>query len=290
MNWTAEKLAAEVSSVCSLPTIYFRLNELVNDIHVSNKDVGALISEDAGLSVRLLRMVNSAFFGFPSGIDTITRAVTVIGTRQLSDLVLMTSVVDMFDGIPNEIANMELFWRHSIATGVSARVLANYHREINVERFFVAGLLHDIGRLVIFQKLPEETTEILSLLDEKEAPLHVAEKQVLGFDHADVGRAMLEQWGLPEHLVVAVGAHHQPSVLDEIDVDSAIVHVADVIANAMGMGWATEVHVPGLDEAAWQQIGLPVSILSPAVEQIKRQYDDAVELIFSDKAVASSAA
>ena len=290
MKWTAEKLAAEVGAVCSLPTIYFRLNELVNDVHVSNKDVGALISEDAGLSVRLLRMVNSAFFGLPSSVDTITRAVTVIGTRQLNDLVLMTSVVDMFDGIPNEVANMELFWQHSIATGVSARVLANYHREPNVERFFVAGLLHDIGRLVIFQKLPEETTEILTLINEIEIPLYVAEKQVLGFDHTDVGRAMLDQWGLPEHLVTAVGGHHHPSALEEIDVDSAIVHVADVIANVLGMGWATEVYVPELDEAAWKRLDLPPSILSPAVGQIKRQYDDAIELIFSDKALNSSAA
>ena len=125
----------------SLPMIFTRIDEAVNNPRSSLADIGRIISEDSSLTARLLKIVNSAFYSFPSKIETISRAVTVVGTQQLRDLALATSVMKLFQGIPPDLINMEAFWKHSIACGVAARVLAAHKREANIERFFVAGIL-----------------------------------------------------------------------------------------------------------------------------------------------------
>ncbi|TNF36982.1 MAG: HDOD domain-containing protein, partial [Gammaproteobacteria bacterium] len=143
-------LLRNTPKLASLPTVYNKLNEAVDSPTSSSQDIADIIMEDSALAARLLKLSNSAFFGFPSRIDTISQAVTVIGMRELRDLVLATSVVSMFKDIPTNLVSPESFIEHSIATGVAARVMATHRRESNVERFFVAGLLHDIGRLVLF--------------------------------------------------------------------------------------------------------------------------------------------
>ena len=144
----------------SLPAIFNEVNEAVDDPRSSMGDIAEIISSDISLSARILRLVNSAFFGFPSRIDTISHAVTIIGTQQLRDLVLATAVIDLFRGIPSELVDMRSFWQHSISCGIASRILSSYHREANIEHFFVAGLLHDLGRLILYIKIPDQTKEI----------------------------------------------------------------------------------------------------------------------------------
>jgi HD-like signal output (HDOD) protein len=134
--------------VFSLPTIYFELQAALNDPNKTFQDLGDIISFDPALSARLLKIVNSPFYGFPSKIDTISHATSIIGRDQLTDLALATLVIYQFRGIPNNLFNMEKFWRHSMACGVVARSIAEFRGEKNVERFYLAGILHDIGRLV----------------------------------------------------------------------------------------------------------------------------------------------
>lgn len=281
MTLSAEELVDRAKTVSTLPTIYLRLKSLVESASASNRDVANLINEDPGLAARLLRVANSAFYGAPSKVDTVTRAVTLIGTRQLSDLVLATSIIDMFEGIPDDVVNMESFWQHSIACGVTARILASYLREMNIERFFVAGLLHDIGRLIIFMEMPDIARRAIDEVVEHEALLYQVEKHLLGFDHADVGRALLAKWNLPESLMNAVAFHHNPAAYHGATNDVNVIHVAEVIANAVQMGTAGEMFVPVMDRNAWQALSLPVSILTPTIAQLKHQYHDATEMIFS---------
>jgi len=282
VKWTAEKLVAQVKTVSSLPTVYLRLNEAVNDPHGSNRDIAHVLSEDPGLTARLLHIVNSAFYGFPSKIDTITRAVTVIGTKQLRDLALATSVIEMFDGMADDVVSMESFWQHSIACGVTARILATYRRENNVERFFVAGLLHDIGRLIMFMKIPELCQQALQESETSNTLLYEAEYKILGFDHANVGGLLLRQWQLPESTTNAVAYHHKPCHprLDGAHhFDASLIHVADIIANSMQLGSSGERYVPPLNQDAWQKLGLPESILSPTIKQLEHQYMDAMHIV-----------
>ena len=280
---TAKTLVDRTHDIVSVPSIYQRLRTIVDDVRASNRDVGQLISEDTGLSARLLRIANSSFYGAPSKVDTITRAVTVIGTRQVSDIVLATTVLDMFDGIPREHEDMESFWHHCIRCSVIARILATYRREPNVERFFVAGLLHDIGRLVMLMQLGKDYWDIVKFARENMLQYDIAERKVLGFDHCEVGGLLLKKWELPQHMVDAARYHRRPKKNGYACIDASVMHVSDVLANVCMVAEGYDVVIPDLDEKAWMALGLPVSILSPAVTQMKRQYEDAMGLIFPDK-------
>ncbi len=187
MTVTPKSLINDSGTVPSLPLIYEEITNTINDPNSSTNSIGDVISKDSGLTARLLRIANSALYNFPSTIDTISQAVIVIGIQQLRDLALGTSVVELFEGIADDLVNMDSFWRHSIACGIAARILATYRREANVERYFVAGVLHDIGRLIIYLKLSEEAREALVRCKGSGELLYKVEKEILGFDHAEVG-------------------------------------------------------------------------------------------------------
>jgi HD-like signal output (HDOD) protein len=266
-------------NISSLPMVAMKLNDVMNNPRSSAIDIGKVVGEDQGLTARLLKLANSPFYAFPSRIETITQAVLVIGTQQIRDLVLATSVMKMFEGIPAEIINMESFWSHCIACGVAARIIAIYRREPNVERFFVAGMLHDLGRLIMFTKMPKESKEILTLCKENKEALFKAERERIGFNHADVGGALLKEWRLPGSLVEMAEFHHNPGRAVQFPTETAIIHVADIITHAMQIGGSGESFVPPLSENAWDKIKLPAATLTSVMEQTDKQFAEAVKFI-----------
>jgi len=271
------KLVEQNPQISSLPTIFYQINEAVEDPECSFVEIGQIISGDPALSARLLRIVNSSFFGFPSKIETIAHAVTIVGTAQLHDLALATTVVNQFKNVPKNVINMEKFWLHSVATGLAARVIAVYRRELNADRFYLMGMLHDLGRLVLFLNAPEQMEKVMSRYAE-EGLLHHAENQVIGFDHADVLGMLLEVWQLPEMLQEAVAYHHIPNETPNYPTASSIVHIADIIAHAMELGTCGEHYVPPLNAKAWEMLDLPIRLLPSIIEQVDRQANEAVEM------------
>jgi HD-like signal output (HDOD) protein len=265
--------------VSSLPTIFTRINEAVNNPRSSMSDIGKIIGEDAGLTARLLMVVNSAFFNFPQRIESITKAIGIVGTQQLRDLALATSIIKLFKGLPADLVDMEKFWKHSVGVGIAARTLAAFRRETNVERYFVAGILHDIGRLLMFMKIPDLSREAFLRSKNNNELLHVAETELIGFDHAAVGRVLMQAWKLPFYQEEVVGFHHKPNLATRFPVETAIVHVADIVAHSMGLGSSGERFVPALDPEAWERLALPISTLAPTFEQVDRQFGDAVKII-----------
>ncbi len=281
MALTPKELVNYCNSITSLPAVYQRLDEAINDPYSDLSNIAAILSEDSSLAARLLRLANSAMFCFPSRVETVSRAVTIIGTKQLRDLVLATSVIELFNKIPEEHVSMESFWRHSIATGISARVIATYRREANVERFYVLGLLHDIGRLVMYLQIPEMANRAIELSTESQLPLYQVEQQQLGFDHAAVGKALLAKWKLPDSLQDGVAYHHKPERATRYPEEAATVHIADVIANAFKMGSSGEPTVPPFVEQAWDRLGLTVDQLPLITEQLEVQYSAAVDIFLN---------
>ncbi|MEK6709150.1 MAG: HDOD domain-containing protein [Nitrospinota bacterium] len=269
-------------SVPSLPTILHHLDAAVNDPRSSMRQVAEIISTDQSLSARLLKLVNSAFFGFPSRIETISHAVTIVGIQQLRDLALATSILEMFRGIPVTLLDPKDFWHHSIACGMAARILASYHQEPNVERFFVAGLLHDIGHLILYRHQSGPAKEALLRCREEGSILHQAERVLMGTDHAEVGGELLNFWKLPPSLSEAARFHHLPAGAKRFPLEASIVHLGDIIANALQLGTSGERHVPPLDPSAWEGLRLSVSILSPAIHQLEQQAAGAVALFLED--------
>ncbi len=275
----ASDLLKGLVSVSSLPGIYLRLSEVVADPRASAADVGRVIAEDPGLTARLLKLVNSAMYGFPTPIETVSHAISIVGTAQLQDLALATSVIRLFANLPPGLVTMDSFWRHSVACGVVARALATRRREPNVERFFVAGLLHDIGRPVLFTQVPDQSRKAMARSAETGVPLFAAEQELLGFDHTHVGSALLDLWKLPPSLREAVAYHHYPDRAKRFPVEAATVHLADLIANALQLGTSGESALPPFAAHAWSLIGLPAAVLADLVEESERHYEAAVQVI-----------
>ncbi len=257
MGHTAQELVKGVAKLASLPEVCIRVNEMVDDPRSSAADIADVISRDTALTAQLLRMANSAFYNFPSKVDTISRAVIVVGERELRYLVLALSAVRSFSSIPVELINMASFWRHSVYCGVVARLVASHCHVLHSERLFVAGLLHDVGMLVMMNRAPDEEKlafERSNALDE--AALDQAEQEIFGFGHADVGLALMEQWNLPIALCETVGCHHNVAKAEEARLDAAIVHIADVIANRAELPTDYEGELPQFDALVWDITGL----------------------------------
>ena len=279
MPRSAEHIIKSTTQVASLPTIYLKIEEALNNANCNNQFLVDILSEDTALSARLLRLANSAMFNFPNKIDSVFQAISIIGTQQLRALVLASSVMKLFKDIPEELINMEMFWRHSVACAVSARVIATLRRAANVEYFFLAGLLHDIGRLIMFKEVPTEISEAMQLAQKEQQLLHKVEKEVLGFDHAKLGGMLLKDWKLPPQLIESTAYHHHPRRAVDFQEEVAVVHVADIIANSLQLGSSGEHLVPTLDNQAWELIGLPDSIIATVLTELEKQYNVAVDFV-----------
>jgi len=271
-----------ISSVelSSLPEIYSQINDLVNDPYCSANDISKIISNDPSLTMRLLKLVNSPFYGFPSQITTVTRAIAIIGMQELHDLVLATSVTRMFTGIPRDLVNMSQFWRQSIYCGLVARAIASRCNNKNGERLFVAGMLHKIGSLVIHKKIPELSREAVSRVQFNGEVLYQAENDVIGFNHADVGGELIRQWKLPINLETAVEHHLFPSQNLDNSGDTAIIHLANLITTTLQS--SNEEIIPPLDHNAWDNAGCAVEPLSSIVDEANTQLAETYSLVRCD--------
>lgn len=276
---TLEMLVDRTSTVYSLPLFYDRLNEAINHPRTSVNDIARIITEDQGLTARLLRLANSPMFGWFGKVDSINRAVTIIGTQQLRDLALAASVMGVFRGIPPELMDMTGFWRHSIACGIIARTLAVWRRDTNVERFFVAGMLHDVGQIIMAVAVPDLVRDILVESRETGELLQERERQRLGFDHADAGSALLKAWKIPANIVEPVEYHHRPGRAEQYPLEAATVHLADIICQAMEYGRGGEWCVPPLEDEAWQRLDAPISMLATVLKQAESQIDDTFTIL-----------
>lgn len=248
----------------SLPHVCIRVNLMVGDPDHSAADIGIVIQQDASLTARLLKIANSSLYGFRSRVDTISRAVTVIGQRELRDLVFAVSAVRTFAQIPVELANMASFWRHSIFTGIVAKLLAQECGVLHTERLFIAGLLHDLGKLLIFHKMPEQAQKALRRSVALDEPLYLAERTLVGVDHGAVGGALATLWALPPALHGALRYHHEPDAARDC-LEAALVHLADTIAHIAEAPDQRDALLARSSPHAWQMARLNPDFIEPAI-------------------------
>lgn len=279
MALDAERIVTNVLKVAALPAVAIKFSEAIKNPLTSNQDLEKIVSEDSALAAKVLMISNSALFNFPSKIDTISKAITIIGHKQLSEIILSCSIVAMFKDIPQNVIDMDMFWRHSIAVATAARILAAARREQNIEKYFTSGLLHDIGKLIIFVEAPKYALEIITRCAETNELMHKVEKTVLGFDHAKLGAMLLKKWKLPDEVVSSVYYHHMPSVSSGDIVSPGIIHIADIISHSLEFGSSGEKFIPTLNEKAWSALDLDVDILSSVIEQLNVQHSEAVKFI-----------
>ena len=270
------------TKLSTLPDIYRQIIDAIAKPSSSAYDIEKVIRTDTNLSARVLKIVNSAFYGYPSKIDTLSCAVNIIGMRQLSTLAIGINIISVFKNIPPEIINMKMFWKHSILCGICARLIAGYKNIQNTERMFVAGLLHDIGRLVLYNSLPMESLFAATTARSQHSLLYAAEQDLFNFDHATIGGDLLNKWQISLSLEDCIRHHHEPQK-SRNPVESSIVHLADIMANVMGIGSSGERFIPPLNQDAWMQLGITPNNLSVTMEQAEQQLEEVFELIYTDE-------
>ena len=276
---SASELVRNLPVLSSLPAVIDELEAALDRGDASMTDLGEIVKKDTDLTARLLRLANSSFYGFPKGVETVAEALSLIGLEQMKQLLTGSLVMEYFENIPASSVNMKTFWEHSIATGIAAKILSIQRRATEPELFFVSGLIHDIGRLVIYLKLPQESREILETYEKNNAvPLYEIEKNVIGFDHGDIGGELLKKWDFPIKLVEAVRYHHRPKYSEVHFSEAALINTANFVVNAIGIGSSGEKLVPPFDARAWERLDLSNAALKNTIKETQKQFSDVVTL------------
>lgn len=221
-----EKIVGEVQNLISFPDAFLRANELLDSPNSSAEEIGEVINLDPALSARLLKLVNSAFFSLSAQVDTISRAITLIGTDELRSLIMATAVAQAFENVPSDMIDMEKFWHRSVYCGLVAKELAALGQVGHGESMFLIGLLHDVGHLALYASLPDEIQKIIESAAESEQNLAELEMQALGFDAAELGSILLENWQLPRKLWEPIRCQHKPEMAQEFSSEAKILHSA----------------------------------------------------------------
>ncbi len=268
-------------NVATAPAIYHKLQMALANSDSTFQDYAEIIQGDTGLAARLLKISNSPFFGFESKVESITHAMSIIGLEQIIDLALVSMVIDKFKGIPKELVVMEQFWRHSIAVGLCARLIGKGINEPNAERFYLGGVLHDIGSLVFYKEIPIQARLILSEAQTDKKHLQEIEKEVLGFHHGEMGGYLLREWGLPDVFCESIPYVHQPSkAANHTDV-ATILHLADCVAYHLELGNSGEPGKPSIERGSMARIGLDEETFNKVQDETLGQYSYTVDSFLS---------
>lgn len=280
MNMTPSDLVKDISGLVTLPDVYLRINRLIEDPNSSSTDIARAVSQDASFTVKLLKLANSALYNFPSTVDTVAKAVTIIGTSQVRSLALSLSVASSFEGLPNDLVSMRNFWKHSLLTALAARLLCKEARRCDADALFTAGLLHDIGELIIFNRLPEQAKQaLLAVLDsQEELSVPEAERQIIGFDHSDVGAALARQWNLPAVLLECIAWHHAPERAEKYPREAALIHIANSLAQLAEVDSLDLDDAPPIAAAAWSATGLDSEVVEPVVRGAQAAFTEIEQL------------
>jgi putative nucleotidyltransferase with HDIG domain len=273
------EIAERIESFPSMPGSAAKVLSLINDPEVSASEIEELVKLDPGLTANILKVTNSAYFGLPTEIGSLKRAIVLLGLKRVVQIVtvscvtaLMDKAVAGYDLLPGEL------WRHSIAVSVAAETLV---KELNIpkaEEIFTAALLHDVGKLILGEHVKDDLEKILSFATEDRA-FQDAEREVLGTDHAEVGSHILNAWSFPQEIVNAVRWHHDPDAADTKSSLLDIVHVSDVLCLIIGIGVGREGLHYELSPSSIKNLGLDTAILELVASQTLEAVNELTDLL-----------
>ena len=276
---TVEQIVGNVEDLLSLPDAAIRLNALLTDPDASGGEIADVISLDPALSARVLRAVNSAYFGLRVRVDTISKAISMIGTSELHSLVLATSAAQAFRNISSKLTDMESFWQHSVRAALAARGFAETSMRRHRERVFLSALMHDVGQLICYHQLPAQSTRILEAVRAGE-PREQAERALLGFTHAEVGAALLERWNLPQSLTAPVRFHHAFADATEHAKEAALIHLGSKVSHLMEKEPSEDaISALDVDPKAWAQAGCSPDELGEVVVDVAMHWLQVIEIV-----------
>ncbi len=276
MNPAIQKLLSKIGNLPTLPQVVEQVMTLVEDPDTTSAQLADVISTDQALMTKVLKVVNSAYYGMPRRIATLRQATVILGFNTVKNLVLSASIFDSFGrGDENGGFDRVKFWEHSIGAGTAAKVLAQRIRLGQPEELFVAGLVHDIGKVVIDDYLHDEFVRIVQIVRDKNCRILEAESEVLGVGHPYVGQLLAEKWNLPGILTESIAYHHTPQMALNHKKYVAIVHLADAIARLENLGNGGDSQTPVIDPKSWSMLGIPETELGELILKIEEEFKKA---------------
>jgi len=269
------KKVEKLSNLPTLPILLQKFTMMIKNPKISMDDFGKELSKDQALTSKILKLVNSAFYGFPGRISTVTHALVLLGHDALKGLIITSSI---FEDISPEAYPL---WRHSVAVSLTSRAIASELSLPDVEEFAVAGLLHDIGKVILHIEASEEYREVIKHANSTEQPIWKTESEIMGFDHASIGLWVSEEWTLPKKLSVPIGYHHKPGIPKEHEMRVAVVALADIIVRGLGSGAEDDLPLQ-VPDPVLEEVPLTLEQLHVLIENIEPEIESLQQLVPED--------
>jgi len=256
-----------INTLPTVPSVLKRLSAVIEKPRITIVEISAFISNDPALTTKVLKMVNSAIYGFPGRIASVSHATMLLGLNVIKGLLLGVSVFELMQ------KTMSGLYEHSLACAIASRVIAQKKNLKEPEEVSVAGLLHDIGKVILTLEFSAEYEKAMKEAQEKKIAIFDAEKNQFSATHADVGGWLAEKWRFPRNLIEVIEFHHRPMQAKNAPLEASIVHVADLLVRARGFGFAGENFVPEVNPAAFELLGLS----DQDIKDVLREMEDNME-------------
>jgi HD-like signal output (HDOD) protein len=268
------RAVTRLKAVPTLPTFLRRVIVAVDDPDVGIDHIAELIETDQMLASQILRLANSAFYGSQGKVSQVSQALVMLGSVVTRCLVLAMSVLD--------VRHMRLrgFWEHALGTAVAAGAIASVTGRGRPEEVMTAGLVHDLGKVMICKEVPEIFALAVARAQAERRSLRDVERELLGVDHAEIGGWLAQQWSFPAVLTEPIRFHHTPRAAREAADETAIVHVANTMIRAVGYGSGGDDRLPPIDPAAWNRLALDSATLDAAFDRFNADLDHALNYAF----------
>ena len=278
-----EIIIQNIKNLQTLPTIYTSISEALKNPLVTPEKLAQIISVDQVSSVKILKVANSPFYGFRGRIDTISQAILYLGFDEIKNIIFALSVVNIFTK-DREILNFKPsdLWAHSIAVGIATRLIGSAVGEKELENYFLAGIIHDIGKLLFIEFIPKEYEKVLKLVKEKNCFIKDAEVEILGMDHCRAGQILAEKWKLPSGLQDAILLHHAGIKANQRSKMIASVHIADILTTALDLGKCGDNMIPEPNFKVWEIINLPKGFFPSIRKKLIEDFNQTVSVMLSE--------
>jgi putative nucleotidyltransferase with HDIG domain len=265
-------LRHKVENINTLPTVpgvLKRLSAVIEKPRITLVEISAFISNDPALTTRVLKMVNSTIYGFPGRIASVSHATMLLGLNVIKGLLLGVSIFELMQ------KTMKGFYEHSLACAIASRVIAQKKGLKEPEEVSVAGLLHDIGKVILTIEFPAEYQAAMNEAQEKGISIFDAEKNQFNATHANVGSWLAEKWRFPRNLIEIIECHHRPALAKNAPRETAIVHMADLLVRARGFGFAGEIFVPEVNTIAYELLNLSETDMKDVLRELEDNMESA---------------
>ncbi|NWF97855.1 MAG: HDOD domain-containing protein [Nitrospirae bacterium] len=272
------RIISSINELPVLPEVVLHINELLKKSASSIDEVADLIEKDSALSSKVLRLANSSYYGLSSQVDSVSRAIIVLGFNNVCNVVTSIGVSAIFKenykGIGIDLSGL---WIHTLGCAVASKVLMSLKNDSESEKAFICGILHDIGKIIIAKTLPSEQKKVFDALKKSNKTISELENEIIGTDHAKVGFAIAKKWRFPDYILDVIRFHHIPHLSKEASDITVSVHLGNAIAKALSLGISTDPKVAIIAPDLWKQIGIDEKKIHSVISAIQNEFDLAME-------------